>query len=72
MSVPPESGGADPVQNTELYILMYHDFVEGDGADCNNWTLPISRFREDLQWLSDHGYTAVLPSQLGSLCPSGP
>lgn len=66
VSVPPESGGADPVQNTELYILMYHDFVEGDGADCNNWTLPVSRFREDLQWLSDHGYTAVLPSQLAA------
>lgn len=49
-----------------LYILMYHDFVEGDGADCTNWTLPISRFREDLQWLSDHGYTAVLPSQLAA------
>lgn len=45
---------------------MYHDFVEGDGADCNNWTLPISRFRKDLQWLSDHGYTAVLPSQLAA------
>lgn len=66
MSAPPEPGGADPVQNTELYILMYHDFVEGDGADCNDWTLPIGRFREDLQWLSDHGYTAVLPSQLAA------
>lgn len=65
-SAPPEPGGADPVRNTELYILMYHDFVEGDGADCNDWTLPISRFREDLQWLSDHGYTAVLPSQLAA------
>lgn len=45
---------------------MYHDFVEGDGAGCNDWTLPIRRFREDLQWLSDHGYTAVLPSQLAA------
>ncbi len=53
-------------KNSTLYILMYHDFVEGDGADCNVWTLPIYRFREDLQWLSDHGYTPVLPSQLAA------
>ena len=66
VSAPPEPGGADTVRNTKLYILMYHDFVEGDGADCNDWTLHISRFREDLQWLSDHGYTAVLPSQLAA------
>lgn len=63
---PPDVSEPDPVRNTELYILMYHDFVEGDGADCNDWTLPIHRFREDLQWLSDHGYTAVLPSQLAA------
>lgn len=65
-SAPPDLSEPDPVRNTELYILMYHDFVEGDGADCNDWTLPIHRFREDLQWLSDHGYTAVLPSQLAA------
>lgn len=47
-----------------LYILMYHDFVEGDGAGCNDWTTTADRFREDLQWLSDHGYTTVLPSEL--------
>lgn len=66
VSGPPEPVEPEPVQNDQLYILMYHDFVEGDGADCNDWTLPISRFREDLQWLSDHGYTAVLPSQLAT------
>lgn len=65
-SAPPDPSEPEPVRNTELYILMYHDFVEGDGADCNDWTLPIRRFREDLQWLSDHGYTAVLPSQLAA------
>lgn len=65
-SAPPDPSKPEPVRNTELYILMYHDFVEGDGADCNDWTLPIHRFREDLQWLSDHGYTAVLPSQLAA------
>lgn len=53
-------------KNSTLYILMYHHFVEGDGSDCNDWTLPVSRLREDLQWLSDHGYTTVLPSQLAA------
>lgn len=62
----PEPSEPEPIRNTKLFILMYHDFVTGDGADCNDWTLPISRFREDLQWLSDHGYTAVLPSQLAA------
>lgn len=63
---PPDQSEPEPVRNNKLYILMYHDFVEGDGTGCNNWTLPVSRFREDLQWLSDHGYTAVLPSQLAA------
>ena len=49
-----------------LYILMYHNFVEGDGEGCDDWSLPVSRFREDLQWLSDHGYKTVLPSQLAA------
>lgn len=66
VSTPPEPVEPEPVRNDQLYILMYHDFVEGDGTGCNDWTLPISRFREDLQWLSDHGYTAVLPSQLAA------
>ena len=52
--------------NTRLYILMYHDFVSGDGTGCNNWMLPASRFQENLQWLSDHGYDTVLPSQLAA------
>lgn len=53
-------------KNSTLYILMYHDFVE-DGEEVGSvWTLPIGRFREDLQWLSDHGYTPVLPSQLAA------
>ena len=60
------SRALDRKPDKPLYILMYHDFVEGDEEECNNWTLPISRFREDLQWLSDHGYTAVLPSQLAA------
>ena len=44
---------------------MYHDVVE-DGAEmaCGNWTITAGRLREDLQWLSDHGYTTLLPSEV--------
>lgn len=66
-STPAPSSSLDslPVHNTKLYILMYHHFVP-DGTECNPWTLTTSRFREDLQWLADHGYTTVLPSELAS------
>lgn len=61
----PEPEPPRPANNT-LYILMYHHFVEGNGEGLNNWTLTRDRFREDLQWLADHGYTTVLPSQLAA------
>jgi len=46
-----------------LYILMFHDVVQ-DGQECSNWAVTVSELRGYLQWLSDHGYTTVLPSQL--------
>ena len=46
-----------------MYILMYHDVVE-DGVECNDWTITAGRLREDCQWLSDHGYTTLLPSEV--------
>ena len=42
---------------------MFHDVVP-DGEACNDWTVTVSQLRENLQWLSDHGYTTVLPSEL--------
>ena len=44
---------------------MYHHFLP-DGSECNPWTLTAGRFREDLQWLADHGYTTVHPSELAA------
>lgn len=52
-----------PTINGTLYILMYHHVVE-DGVECNNWTIPVSRLKEDLQWISDNGYTTVLPREI--------
>lgn len=46
-----------------LPILMYHDVVE-DGQPYNTWTVTAGRFRQDLQWLKDHGYACVLPREL--------
>lgn len=62
---PPPVPSSEPVpeKNGKLYVLMYHHFVP-DNTECNEWTLTVSRFREDLQWLSDHGYVTVFPSEL--------
>lgn len=59
-SVPPSQL---PVINNRLYILMYHHLVT-DGMNYNDWTVTDGRFREDMQWLADHDYTTVLPSEL--------
>lgn len=46
-----------------LPVLMYHHLVP-EGQDCNEMTITDVRMEEDLQWLADHGYTAVLPREL--------
>lgn len=51
--------------NTKLPILMYHDLVQ-DGQPFGNWAVTESRFREDLQWLADNGYTAVSAEELAT------
>ena len=60
----PEPEPVKPSNNHTLYILMYHSVVDGDGSNCNDWMTTTQRFREDLQWLKDHGYTTLLPSEL--------
>lgn len=51
--------------STRLYVLMYHHFIP-EGELYNTWILTDVRLREDLQWLADHGWTTVLPSQLAA------
>jgi len=46
-----------------LWILMYHDVVP-DGAPGGTWAVTAGQFREDLAWLTDRGYTFVLPGEL--------
>ena len=54
-----------PTGNTQLYILMYHSVVP-DGTDCSAWTTTESQLRADLQWITEHGYTTVLPEELAA------
>lgn len=61
----PEPAPEPQLVNNTLYILMYHHVVE-DGVNYNDWTITTSRFREDLQWLQDNGYTPILPRQLAA------
>ncbi len=57
---------ADLAQSkSTLYILMYHNFVP-DGQECNDFTTSESHFRRDLQWLTEQGYSFVLPSELAA------
>ena len=67
----PETPDPPPAVSTNhtLYILMYHSVVEGDDSGCNDWMTTTQHLREDLQWLKDHGYTSVLPSELASGTP---
>ena len=51
--------------NTRLYVLMYHHIIP-EGGKYNSWMVTDVRLREDLEWLSGHGYVTVLPSQLAA------
>jgi biofilm PGA synthesis lipoprotein PgaB len=42
---------------------MYHHVVP-DGTTCNDMTVTQSKLASDFQWLNDHGYETILPSQL--------
>ena len=65
---PPPAPEPEPTPdppNTKLYVLMYHHFIL-EGEPYNDWMLTDVRLREDLQWMADHGWTTVLPSQLAA------
>lgn len=54
-----------PEVDRQLYVLMYHS-VADDGTECNGWTITQSTFREHMQYIADHGYSVVGPSDLAS------
>lgn len=61
---PPREPSIQP-SATKLYVLMYHHFIQ-EGQKYNSWMLTDVRLREDLEWLTEHGYTTILPSQLAT------
>lgn len=48
----------------KLHILMYHDIVKQQTGKLGDWTTTAELFRQDMQWLRDHGYTSYLPSEI--------
>ncbi len=56
------------VERARLHVLMYHHLVP-EGEDCGDWAVTGARFRADLQWLADNGWTTVLPGELAAGAP---
>ncbi len=48
-------------------VLCYHQVRDWTGSDSRNartYILPVSRFKEQMQWLHDMGYHVILPDQM--------
>ena len=56
-----------------LPVLMYHHMVP-EGEDCNSMTVTPSKFKADMKYLLQKGYTPILPRDLvsGSALPKKP
>ena len=59
--------GADPNAGADPHPAS-HANAAGPraGKTCGNWAVTESRFREDLQWLADNGYTAISAGELAA------
>lgn len=59
------TAGAAPASNS-LPILMYHDLTT-DPSRTNSMTITADRFRLDMEFLQEFGFTPLLPSELVSI-----
>lgn len=59
---------ASPSYDADMPILMYHDLNDGT-QPCNSMTVTAARMESNLKWLSDNGYTTVLPRELAAGVP---
>lgn len=57
-----ESHSGDKTTDS-FYVLMYHNLCE-DESGVNSQTVTAAKFKEDMQWLADNGYTSFFPSEL--------
>ena len=60
----------DSRTEVSLPVLMYHGLTD-DPARVSEYFILTEDFRKDLQWLTDHGYTAVTFRQLADYAESG-
>ncbi len=60
--------GCNALPEHALPVLMYHSVVpDGQPAgEQDDLAVTESRFREDMRWLADHGYSFVLPRELAA------
>jgi len=54
---------ASPLSGELLPVLMYHDLCP-DSETPGRYAVTESRFREDMQWLKENGYTPMVASDL--------
>ena len=63
-----ETAGAAPANNS-LTILMYHDLTNDPGR-TNSMTITVDRFRLDMEFLKEFGFTPLLPAELVAITQS--
>ena len=70
---PPATEADEPADPTEapvdLPILMYHSVCRNNKVDSEYYITP-EKFESDLQYLKDHGYTAVFISEIADYAES--
>ena len=62
------TAGAAPANNS-LTILMYHDLTTDPGR-TNSMTITADRFRLDMEFLQEFGFTPLLPAELVAITQS--
>lgn len=55
-----------PKCNVKMPILMYHDLTLYP-EECDDMTITAKRMENDLKWLAENNYTAILPRELNTL-----
>lgn len=71
---PVVADAATILSRPEVPILCYHqvrDYKPSDSKTAKDYIVPVNVFRDQMQWLADSGYTAILPGQLHDYLMTG-
>ena len=60
----------DSREEVQLPVLMYHGLTD-DASETGDYFITAETLEADLQWLADHGYTAVTFEQLADYAENG-